>query len=106
MLVAFEPNGRGDYFDSERELEVKLIRGGPDGRTGWRMSAAQWSFEFNVREEFPPERDAIKVESLDMEGQFPGAKEEARSLVWDFLDARRRQPFMLRGRYGPKPIII
>ncbi len=104
--MAFEPNGRGDYVDREREIIAKRIRGGPDGRTGWRISAPDWSFEFNIREQFAPERDAIKVESLDFEKQYPGDKDEAKALVWDLLDTLRRQPFMMKGRFGPKEILI
>ena len=104
--MAFEPSERGDYVDRERGMTAKLIRGGPDGRTGWRISAPEWSFEFNVREQFPPERDAIKVESLDLKRQFPGTKNEAAALAEEFLDVWRRQPFRMKGRAGPKPIII
>lgn len=104
--MAFEPDRRGDYVDREREIIAKLVRGGPDGRTGWRISAPDWSFEFNIREQFAPERDAIKVESLDLKKQFPHSTDEARAIVWEFLDVWRRQSFRMKGRSQPKEILI
>ena len=104
--MTFKKGESGTFVDEDRGLVATLVRGGPDGHSGWTIRHDDWTIEMSVWEQFPPDGETMKVERLQSLGEAPPPYDDARTIVRDFLDAYRRLPFKMKGRLRPKEIDV
>jgi hypothetical protein len=104
--MAFEQTREAEvgWRDADREMEV-INTGGHMGVWHRQIRNPGWTIDFSFEERWPDD-NAIRLTRLSTSKSFPEDEDSARKLVREFLETWARMPFKLKGRTGPKNVVI